>query len=102
MPVGTGVYGTTGRLEKCYRAYGNELEQEYNLVETGMARPQVKPQDFVGKAAYLNQRAEAPAAILCTLTVDDNASRSGFKRYMMGRVLPLSMVDNSLPQLHNQ
>ncbi len=85
VPVGIGVYGTTGRLEKCYRAYGNELEQEYNLIETGLARPQVKPQDFIGKAAYLTQRAEAPATILCTLTVDDNTSKSGFKRYMMGR-----------------
>jgi len=84
-PVGIGVYGTTGRLEKCYRAYGNELELEYNLVEAGMARPQVKQQDFIGKAAYLKQRAEPPAAILCTLTVDDNTSKSGFKRYMIGR-----------------
>jgi len=85
VPVGIGVYATTGRLEKCYRAYGNELEQEYNLVEAGMARPTVKPQDFIGKEAYLKQRAEEPAAVLCTLTVDDNTSSSGVKRYMMGR-----------------
>ncbi|MCQ3972714.1 MAG: glycine cleavage system protein T [Anaerolineae bacterium] len=84
-PVGIGVYGTTARLEKCYRAYGNELEQEYNLVEAGMARPSVKPQEFIGKTAYLKQRSEAPAAILCTLTVDDNTAKSGFKRHMMGR-----------------
>lgn len=85
VPVGIGVYGTTARLEKGYRAYGNELELEYNLVEAGLARPQVKAADFVGKAAYLRQRAEAPAAILCTLTVDDNTSKSGFQRFMMGR-----------------
>lgn len=85
VPIGIGVYGTTARLEKCYRAYGNELEQEYNLVETGLARRSVKPQDFVGKEAYLQQRAGEPAATLCTLTVDDHTSRSGFKRYMMGR-----------------
>ena len=36
-PVGIGVYGTTGRLEKCYRAYGAELEGDYNVVEAGMA-----------------------------------------------------------------
>ena len=29
VPAGIGVYGTTGRLEKCYRAYGTELESEY-------------------------------------------------------------------------
>lgn len=84
-PAGIGVYGGTGRLEKSYRLYGNELELEYDLVEAGLARPKVKPQDFIGKAAYLKQRAEAPAALLCTLTVDDNTSESGVKRYMQGR-----------------
>ncbi len=85
VPVGIGVYGTTGRLEKGYRAYGNELELEYNLVEAGMTRPKVKPQYFIGKQEYLKQRAESPASILCTLTVDDNTSSSGVKRFMMGR-----------------
>ncbi|MFM7144928.1 MAG: FAD-dependent oxidoreductase, partial [Actinomycetales bacterium] len=33
IPVGIGVYGTTGRLEKSYRAYGAELETEYNVIE---------------------------------------------------------------------
>jgi glycine cleavage system aminomethyltransferase T/glycine/D-amino acid oxidase-like deaminating enzyme len=84
-PVGIGVYATTGRLEKCYRAYGNELELEYDLVETGLARPKVKEHDFVGKDAYLGQRDEEPAAILCTLTLDDPTSSSGVKRYMLGR-----------------
>jgi heterotetrameric sarcosine oxidase gamma subunit len=84
-PTGIGVYGTTGRLEKCYRAYGFELEQEFNLVECGLARPQVKKEDFIGKKAYLEQRNREPDAVLCTLTVDDNTSRSGFKRYMQGR-----------------
>jgi glycine cleavage system aminomethyltransferase T/glycine/D-amino acid oxidase-like deaminating enzyme len=85
VPVGIGVYGTTGRLEKGYRSYGNELEQEYDLVETGLARPSVKPQDFIGKEAYLRQRAEPPAAVLCTLTVDHHRSASGVARYMLGR-----------------
>jgi len=84
VPVGIGVYGTTGRLEKGYRAYGNELTADYNLVEAGMTRPSVKPQDFVGKAAYLQQRAAGPAAVLCTLTVDDHTSAAGQLRYMLG------------------
>jgi glycine cleavage system aminomethyltransferase T/glycine/D-amino acid oxidase-like deaminating enzyme len=84
VPVGIGVYGTTGRLEKGYRAYGAELEAGYTIVEAGMARPKVKAQDFVGKAAYLEQRAAPPAAVLCTLTVDDHASASGELRYMLG------------------
>jgi glycine cleavage system aminomethyltransferase T len=82
---GIGVYGTTGRLEKCYRAHGNELETEYNVVEAGMAAPRVKEEDFTGKAAHLRHREEDPAAILCTLTVDDHTSKSGEKRYMLGR-----------------
>jgi glycine cleavage system aminomethyltransferase T/glycine/D-amino acid oxidase-like deaminating enzyme len=84
VPVGIGVYATTGRLEKCYRAYGNELELEYNLVECGLARKTVKEASFVGKDAYLEHRSEEPAAILCTLTVDDHASSQGTKRYMLG------------------
>jgi len=82
---GIGVYGTTGRLEKCYRAHGNELETEYNVVEAGMQAPRVKSEDFVGKEAHLRHRAEEPAAVLCTLTVDDHTSKSGEKRYMLGR-----------------
>ncbi|MEP7023706.1 MAG: FAD-dependent oxidoreductase, partial [Actinomycetota bacterium] len=77
IPAGLGVYGTTGRLEKGYRAFGAELESDYNLVEAGMARPKVKPQSFTGKAAYLQQREDPPAAVLCTLTVDDHTSGSG-------------------------
>ena len=84
-PVGIGVYGTTGRLEKCYRAYGFELETEYNVVEAGMSGPKVKDDDFVGRDAHLRHREEEPAAILCTLTVDDHTSKSGVKRYMLGR-----------------
>ena len=44
----------------------------------------MKAADFVGKQAYLAQREEAPAAVLCTLTVDDHTSASGTKRYMLG------------------
>jgi heterotetrameric sarcosine oxidase gamma subunit len=85
VPVGIGVYATTGRLEKCYRAFGNELELEYDLVECGLARKTVKEADFIGKEAYLAQRESEPPAILCTLTVDDHTSTSGRKRYMLGR-----------------
>ncbi|HLH66705.1 MAG TPA: FAD-dependent oxidoreductase [Solirubrobacteraceae bacterium] len=85
VPIGAGVYGTTGRLEKCYRAYGAELEGDYNVVEAGMAWGPVKEQDFIGKEAHLRHRAEPQAATMCTLTVDDHTSRSGVRRYMLGR-----------------
>ena len=52
-PVGIGVYGTTGRIEKGYRAYGFELDAERSIVEAGMQRPKVKAADFVGKEPYL-------------------------------------------------
>ncbi|HSL67944.1 MAG TPA: FAD-dependent oxidoreductase, partial [Actinomycetota bacterium] len=77
VPVGIGVYATTARLEKSYRAHGNELDLEYDLVEAGMAGPSVKDDDFIGRDAYLKQRAEEPVAVLCTLTVDDPTSASG-------------------------
>ena len=84
VPVGVGVYGTTGRLEKGYRAYGAELEAGYNLVEAGMTRPRVKAQDFTGKAAYLAQRDTPARAVLCTLTVDGHRSAGGQLRYPLG------------------
>src|SRR5205085_4138984 len=84
VPVGAGVYGTTGRLEKGYRAYGAELEGEYDVVEAGMAWGKVKEQDFIGKEAHVHQRESEPAAQMCTLTVEDHTSRSSVKRYMLG------------------
>jgi len=36
--------------------HGAELELDFDLVEAGMVRPTVKAQDFLGKAAYLDQR----------------------------------------------
>jgi heterotetrameric sarcosine oxidase gamma subunit len=84
IPVGIGVYGTTGRIEKGYRAFGFELDAERSIVEAGMARPKVKTVDFVGKEAYLKQRDAAPDTVLCTMTVDDHMSSSGIKRYMLG------------------
>jgi glycine cleavage system aminomethyltransferase T/glycine/D-amino acid oxidase-like deaminating enzyme len=84
VPVGIGVYGTTGRIEKGYRAFGFELDSERTIIEAGMARPKVKAAGFVGKEAYLKQRASDPKSVLCTLTVDDHTSASGTKRYMLG------------------
>ncbi len=84
-PVGIGAYAVTGRLEKGYRAHGNELDLEHDLVQAGMARASVKDDDFIGRDAYMKQRTEDPARVLCTLTVDDPTSAGGVKRYMMGR-----------------
>jgi glycine cleavage system aminomethyltransferase T/glycine/D-amino acid oxidase-like deaminating enzyme len=85
IPAGIGVYATTGRLEKCYRAFGFELDGEYDVVEAGMAWGKVKDADFVGKEAHVGHRESEPAAVMCTLTVDDHTSASGVPRYMLGR-----------------
>ena len=84
MPAGIGVYGTTGRIEKGYRAYGFELDGERNIMEAGMARPKVKAANFVGREAYLAQREAAPKTVLCTLTVDSHSTGNGARRYMLG------------------
>jgi glycine cleavage system aminomethyltransferase T len=84
VPVGIGVYGTTARIEKGYRAFGAELTPEYTLVEAGMTRPRVKAEPFIGKEAYLAQRAAAPSAVLATLTVDSLISGDGMPRYAQG------------------
>jgi len=85
VPAGIGVYGTTGRLEKAYRAFGFELDADYNVVEADMAWWKVKGEDFIGKDAHLRHREEEPVAKLATLTIDDHASASGMKRYPLGR-----------------
>src|SRR4029078_11940280 len=79
-----GVYGTTGRIEKGYRAYGFELDAERSIVEAGMQRPKGKAAQVVGREPYLAQREEAPKTVLCTMTVEDHTSASGTKRYMLG------------------
>ncbi|MEM8925598.1 MAG: FAD-dependent oxidoreductase [Actinomycetota bacterium] len=94
LPVGIGVYGTSGRIEKGYRLMGAELESEYTPVEAGLARPKVKAADFIGKEAYLAARAEeSPAAVMCTLTVEDHNDATGRPRYMTGGNEPILTLD---------
>jgi glycine cleavage system aminomethyltransferase T/glycine/D-amino acid oxidase-like deaminating enzyme len=93
VPVGIGVYGLTGRIEKGYRLMGSELESEYTPVEAGLARPKVKSADFIGKAAYLAAREAPVLTTMCTLTVDSHLSKAGINRYMMGGNEPILTLD---------
>jgi glycine cleavage system aminomethyltransferase T/glycine/D-amino acid oxidase-like deaminating enzyme len=102
VPAGIGVYGTTGRLEKCYRAFGAELDADYDVVEAGMAWGKVKSPDFVGKGAHVKHREQDPVAVLCTLTVDDHTSKDGTKRYMLGREPVLSKQGEPLLDAHGR
>ncbi len=92
-PVGIGVYGLTGRIEKGYRLMGAELESEYNPVEAGLDRPKVKSADFIGKAAYLAAREAGPAALMCTLTVDSHVNAAGISRFMTGGNEPILTLE---------
>lgn len=92
-PVGAGVYGTTGRLEKGYRLMGAELESEYTPVEAGLARPRVKDAEFIGKEAYLEARESDPVTHMCTLTVEDHTDAAGSARYMTGGNEPILTAD---------
>jgi glycine cleavage system aminomethyltransferase T len=94
-PVGIGVYGTTGRLEKGYRLMGAELESEYSPVEAGLDRPKVKSADFIGKQAYLRAREEGPAAILCTLSMQDHVGADGIERFPAGGNEPILTRDGA-------
>ncbi len=89
LPVGMGVYGGTGRLEKGYRLFGAELESEYSPVEAGLARPKVKAADFIGKKAYIADREAGPAAVMCTLTLEDHTDSEGKRRYPQGGNEPI-------------
>ena len=92
-PVGIGVYGTTGRLEKGYALMGADLTSEYTPVEAGLARRGLKRADFIGKKACLRARAEGPAAKLCTLTMDRHADASGVHRFPTGGAEPILTLD---------
>ncbi len=94
IAAGFSVIASSARLEKSYRGYGSELDLDHTVVEAGIARRTVKDADFIGKAAYLEQRSRPPVAILCTLTVDDHLSRSGVRRYMLGRE-PILTLDGA-------
>src|SRR5699024_10566331 len=52
--------------------------------EAGLALPKVKPQDFIGKEAYLAARDGEPATRLCTLTVEDHLAGGTEPRFLTG------------------
>ena len=94
-PVGLGVYGTTGRLEKGYALMGADLGSEHSPVEAGLGHARVKEADFIGKAAYLRARAEGPVAKLCTLTMDSRTGASGTARFPTGGNEPILTPDGA-------
>ena len=94
-PVGIGVYGTTGRLEKGYALMGADLGSEHSPVEAGLGPARVKDADFIGRAAYLQARAAGPAAKLCTLTMDRHTGARGVARFPTGGNEPILTPDGA-------
>jgi glycine cleavage system aminomethyltransferase T/glycine/D-amino acid oxidase-like deaminating enzyme len=84
VPVGIETYANSRRLEKSFRLQGADLETEYNAFEAAIARPQVKAAPFVGREAYLAQRVQDPAALLCTFTLDTLRVGEGPTRFPVG------------------
>jgi glycine cleavage system aminomethyltransferase T/glycine/D-amino acid oxidase-like deaminating enzyme len=84
-PVGIETYANSRRMEKSLRLQNADLLTEYNLYEAGLARKKVKPADFHGKKAYLEQRErDHQPAYLCTLTMQENIDAKGVARYPVG------------------
>ena len=50
---------------RAYRAFGAELDADYNVVEADMAWWKVKDEDFVGKEAHVAHRAAEPGPRCC-------------------------------------
>ena len=84
VPVGIETYASSRRLEKCFRLQGADLETEYDAYEAAVQRPKVKRADFIGRDAYLQQREREPAALLCTMTLDELCISGGAARYPVG------------------
>jgi len=84
VPVGIETYATSRRLEKSFRLQGADLETEYNSYESAVHRSRVKSADFVGRSAYLAQREEEPAALLCTMSLDRLSLGDGPQRFPVG------------------
>ncbi|WP_300010958.1 FAD-dependent oxidoreductase [uncultured Roseobacter sp.] len=60
------------RIEKGYRSWKGDLSTDYSLLEGGMERfiRFDKPQDFIGKAALLNEKQQGSKKQFVTLVVD--------------------------------
>lgn len=67
-----------------------------------MAWGKVKEQDFVGKEAYVGHRETEPAAVLCTLTVDEHSVNGGPPRFMLGGEPVLGRDGSPLTDAHGR
>lgn len=98
VPVGIETYANSRRLEKSLRLQNVDLLIDYNLYEAGLARPRVKAADFLGKAAYLEQRARThQPARLCTLVMEAATDGAGRPRFPVGQSPLLDPESGEVP-----
>lgn len=95
-PVGMGVFGGTGPMEKSFQMIGTDLTQEYTASEAGRTRHGLKDAAFVGKEAYADGLESETVAKICTLSVDDHAPNGGERRFMLGQEPILNMDGETL------
>jgi len=89
MAFGVETYANSRRMEKSLRLQNADLLTEYNLFESGLARPKVKEADFRGKAKHVEYQARKnQPAMLCTLVMTENTDKKGVARYPVG-IMPV-------------
>jgi len=73
-PHGIALFGTYAmnslRMEKAYRAWGEELTNEVTLIDAGMERFVAPDKDFIGRAATLRAKQSGPSSKLVCLAVE--------------------------------
>jgi dimethylglycine dehydrogenase len=95
-PHGITLFGTYAmnslRMEKAYRAWGAELTNEVTLIAADMERFVAFDKDFIGRAATLRAKQEAPQSKLVCLAVEsvDNDCYGNEPVYRDGRLVGLT------------
>jgi hypothetical protein len=87
-----GIDGLLNWLRQDPRLSDIDTKESYTEVMP-FNRAKVKSADFIGKAEYMKARDEKPAAIMCTLEMIDNTSKSGIKRFPTGGNEPILTKD---------
>ena len=97
-PIGVETYANSRRMEKSLRLQNADLLTHYNLYEADLARPKVKDDDFIGKAAFMEQRGlDKQIAMLCTLVMNENTDADGVARYPVGTCPILDPATGKVP-----
>jgi glycine cleavage system aminomethyltransferase T/glycine/D-amino acid oxidase-like deaminating enzyme len=70
VAVGLSGYLSSLRIEKANLLLGADIQTEYDVYESDLARPRIKSAGFIGKEAVQRIREQGVRRKICTLTVD--------------------------------